>query len=50
MKRLPLILIVLITAISLVVLLPIMLLQWLLGGNKPFDAYSKAATSICFEE
>lgn len=50
MKRLPLIIIVIISALSLIILLPFMGIQWLLGGDEPFNNYIKAVSSICFDE
>lgn len=50
MKRLPLFLIIIISGVSLAVLTPFIIAQWLLGGNKPLDNYIKAVDTICFPD
>lgn len=48
MKRLPLVLCVIVSALSLIVLIPFGIVQWLLGGTNVVDNWIKAVDGICF--
>lgn len=48
MKRLPLVLCIIVSALALMVLIPFGLIQYLLGGTDVVDNWIKAVDGICF--